>query len=145
MLIGSIFKNSLYTFSIIFIAGLLILARTGITADLEIEMLDKSYSPEIIFSEAGDKIIWPKSKGHNVEFIAGPEGFSLPKRSKMNKSYEIVLKVPGIYFYVCTPHKGIGMIGLIVVENDTSNKNSISKAKAVGKSKKKLADLLAKL
>ena len=42
-------------------------------------------------------------------------------------------------------HKGMGMIGLIVVGGDTSNKAAIAKAKAFGKSKKKLASMLAKL
>jgi len=100
---------------------------------------------EIFYSEVGDKFIWPKSKGHNVEFIGGPAGFSLPKRSKMNKQFDIVLDIPGVYYYWCTPHKGTGMIGLIVVGKDISNKNVISKAKAVGKSKKKLASLIEKL
>ena len=39
----------------------------------------------------------------------------------------------------------VGMIGLIVVGGDTSNKAAIAKAKAFGKSKKKLASMLAKL
>ena len=71
--------------------------------------------------------------------------FSLPKRSKMNKQFDMVLDIPGVYYYWCTPHKGTGMIGLIVVGKDISNKNEISNAKAVGKSKKKLASLIEKL
>ena len=37
------------------------------------------------------------------------------------------------------------MIGLIVVDGDTSNKDDIAKAKALGKSKKKLKALLGEL
>jgi hypothetical protein len=37
------------------------------------------------------------------------------------------------------------MIGLIVVDGDTSNINEIAKAKAMGKSKKKLKALLGQL
>ena len=126
-------------------ASTILLLKTGISEELQVEMLEMSYSPEILYSEVGDKIIWPKSKGHNVEFIAGPAGFSLPKRSKMNKQFDMVLDIPGVYYYWCTPHKGTGMIGLIVVGKDISNKNEISNAKAVGKSKKKLASLIEKL
>ena len=126
-------------------ASTILLSKIGISEELQVEMLEMSYSPEILYSEVGDKIIWPKSKGHNVEFIAGPAGFSLPKRSKMNKQFDMVLDTPGVYYYWCTPHKGTGMIGLIVVGKDISNKNVISKAKAVGKSKKKLASLIEKL
>ena len=126
-------------------ASTILLLKTGISQELQVEMLEMSYSPEILYSEVGDKIIWPKSKGHNVEFIAGPTGFSPPKRSKMNKQFDVVLDIPGVYYYWCTPHKGTGMIGLIVVGKDISNKNEISNAKAVGKSKKKLASLIEKL
>ena len=124
------------------IAPMIFLSKVTLSGDLQIDMLKMSYSPEILYSEVGDKIVWPKSKGHNVEFISGPSGFSIPKRSKMNKQYDIILEIPGVYYYWCTPHKSQGMIGLIVVGKNISNRNEISKAKALGKSKKKLADLI---
>ncbi len=132
-------------FLIPILASMILSSKIGVSEELQVEMLEMSYSPEILYSEVGDKIIWPKSKGHNVEFIAGPTGFSPPKRSKMNKQFDVVLDIPGVYYYWCTPHKGTGMIGLIVVGKDISNKNEISNAKAVGKSKKKLASLIEKL
>ena len=132
-------------FLIPILASMILSSKIGVSEELQVEMLEMSYSPEILYSEVGDKIIWPKSKGHNVEFIAGPTGFSPPKRSKMNKQFDVVLDIPGIYYYWCTPHKGTGMIGLIVVGKDISNKDEISNAKAVGKSKKKLAGLIEKL
>ena len=132
-------------FLIPILASTILLSKIGFSEELQVEMLEMSYSPEILYSEVGDKIIWPKSKGHNVEFIAGPTGFSPPKRSKMNKQFDVVLDIPGVYYYWCTPHKGTGMIGLIVVGKDISNKDEISNAKAVGKSKKKLAGLIEKI
>ena len=132
-------------FLIPILASTILLSKIGVSKELQVEMLEMSYLPEILYSEVGDKIIWPKSKGHNVEFIAGPTGFSPPKRSKMNKQFDVVLDIPGVYYYWCTPHKGTGMIGLIVVGKDISNKDEISNAKAVGKSKKKLAGLIEKL
>ena len=132
-------------FLIPILASMILSSKIGVSEELQVEMLEMSYSPEILYSEVGDKIIWPKSKGHNVEFIAGPTGFSPPKRSKMNKQFDVVLDIPGVYYYWCTPHKGTGMIGLIVVGKDISNKDEVSNAKAVGKSKKKLAGLIEKL
>ena len=132
-------------FLIPILALTILLSKIGFSKELQVEMLEMSYSPEILYSEVGDKIIWPKSKGHNVEFISGPIGFSPPKRSKMNKQFDVVLDIPGVYYYWCTPHKGTGMIGLIVVGKDISNKDEVSNAKAVGKSKKKLAGLIEKL
>jgi len=66
-------------------------------------------------------------------------------RSKNSKEAKITLDTPGIYYYWCTPHKGMGMIGLVVVGNDLSNIDDIASAKAIGKSKKKLKALLAGL
>lgn len=120
---------------------------------VDIEMMNKDgsgrkmvYSQELVHIDAGDTVKWiPTSKGHNVEIVAAPEGFDIPKKSKNGKEVSIEFTVPGIYYYWCTPHKGMGMIGLIVVDGDTSNKDVIAKAKALGKSKKKLKALLGEL
>ena len=118
--------------------------------DMTVEMLNKRddgakmvYSEDITRIDVGDTITWvPTSKGHNVHFIAGPEGWELPKKSKNNKEVAITFDTPGIYYYLCTPHKGMGMIGLVVVGNDMSNIDDVKKAKSYGKSKKKLKKLL---
>ena len=122
--------------------------------DMSIEMLNKRddgakmvYSEDIARIDVGDTITWlPTNKGHNVEFKVGPEGWELPKKSKNNREVEITFDVPGVYFYQCTPHKAMGMIAIVVVGDDTSNKDTILKSsKAKGKSKKKLKKLLENL
>ena len=122
--------------------------------DMSIEMLNKRddgakmvYSEDIARIDVGDTITWlPTNKGHNVEFKVGPEGWKLPKKSKNNREVEITFDVPGVYFYQCTPHKAMGMIAIVVVGDDTSNKDTILKSsKAKGKSKKKLKKLLENL
>ena len=121
--------------------------------DTTVEMLNKRddgakmvYSEDITRIDVGDTINWvPTSKGHNVEIVAAPQGFDIPKKSKNNKEVSITFDVPGIYYYWCTPHKSMGMIALIVVGDDTSNKDAIAKAKAMGKSKKILKALLSEL
>ena len=137
----------LTVFSLVFVSSLAYAETTTI------EMLNKRddgakmvYSQDIARVAVGDTITWvPTSKGHNVEFVAGPDGWDLPKKSKNNKEVSITFDVPGIYFYQCTPHKGMGMVALVVVGDDTSNKDAIAKAKAVGKSKKKLKAMLGEL
>ena len=123
----------------------------AMAGDLTIEMLNKDadgnkmvYSEEIAMVDAGDTVTWvPTSKGHNVEMIASPN--SMKFKSKNGKEAKITFDQPGIYYYWCTPHKGMGMIGLVVVGGDLSNKDDVAKAKALGKSKKKLKALLASL
>ena len=134
---------------------LLTMFSTSVFAeDMSIEMLNKRddgakmvYSEDVARIDVGDTITWlTTSKGHNVEFRVGPEGWKLPKKSKNNREVEITFDVPGVYFYQCTPHKAMGMIAIVVVGDDTSNKDTILKAsKAKGKSKKKLIKLLENL
>ena len=126
------------------IIAALLFATPALSADMSIEMLKKSYSVEVAEIEVGDTITWlPKSKGHNVEMVASPN--DLKFKSKNNKETSLTFDTPGIYYYWCTPHKSMGMIGLVVVGGDTSNKDDVAKAKALGKSKKKLKALLASL
>ena len=133
--------------------GFILISNVAYGKTVEIEMLNKDdqgrkmiYSQEVVNVEVGDTVTWiPTSKGHNVEIVAAPDGFDIPKKSKNSKEVSIDFTVPGIYYYWCTPHKGMGMIGLVVVGNDTSNKDAIAKAKAMGKSKKKLKALLGEL
>ncbi len=130
-----------------------VMFTVGVANATTIEMLNKDadgnkmvYSEEIARVAVGDTVTWvPASKGHNVEMIAGPDGAVLPKKSKNSKEVSMTFEVPGIYYYWCTPHKGMGMIGLVVVGDDVSNKDTIAKAKAMGKSKKKLKALLGEL
>ena len=129
----------------------MLLSSPAIAADMSIEMLNKDsngnkmiFSEEIAKIEVGDTITWvPASKGHNVEMVASPNGMKF--RSKNSKQASISFDTPGVYYYWCTPHKGMGMIGLVVVGGDTSNKDAVAKAKALGKSKKKLKKLLGSL
>ena len=127
------------------------MSTPAFAADMTIEMLNKDaegnrqvYSEEVARIDVGDTITWvPTNKGHNIEMVASPNNMKL--RSKNNKEVQITFEEPGIYYYWCTPHKGMGMIGLVVVGDDTSNKDQIAKAKAIGKSKKKLKKLLDEL
>jgi len=129
---------------------ILALATPALAEDMTIDMLNKRedgakmvYSEDIARIEVGDTITWlPTSKGHNVEFIAGPDGWDAPKKSKLSKEYAYTFDTPGVYLYQCTPHKSMGMIAVVVVGDGD---NDISGAKVRGKSKKKLKELLADL
>ena len=52
---------------------------------------------------------------------------------------------PGVYLYICTPHKVMGMIGIVIVGNDTSNKDAIAGTKMIGRGKKKLASIMGQI
>ena len=127
----------------------LFVSHSAFAADQTIEMLHKLEKENMVFSKKivkiniGDTVFWKSTKpGHNVEFIKGgvPEGVG-KFRSALSKDTEYKFEVPGIYAYWCTPHKGMGMIGFVVVGNDKSNLDDVKKIKYQGKAKK-IAEVL---
>ena len=129
------------------------ISQPSFGADQTIEMLNKLgkehmvYSKKIVNVEVGDTVYWKSTTpGHNVEFIKGgfPEGVEKFK-SKISKDAQYKFKTPGIYAYWCTPHKGMGMIGFVVVGNDKSNLEAVKKIKYLGKSKKIAVSLISSL
>ncbi len=137
-------------FTLIFV---LFISQSAFAADQNIEMLNKLgkenmvYSKKIVKIDIGDTVFWKSTKpGHNVEFIKGgvPEGVG-KFRSALSKDTEYKFEIPGIYAYWCTPHKGMGMIGFVVVNNDKSNLDAVKKIKYMGKSKKIAEELINSL
>ncbi|MBB45294.1 MAG: pseudoazurin [Rhodospirillaceae bacterium] len=123
-------------------------------ADFTIDMLNKKGKERMIFSEkiirinSGDTVFWKaKSKGHNVEFITknGVPGGVNKFKSKLSKDTQYKFTKPGIYAYWCTPHKSMGMIGFVIVDNNLDNLENIKKVKFFGKSKKLAKKLIQEL
>ena len=141
----------IYTYLTLFFTVFAITPVFG--ADMTIDMLNKrddgakmAYSIDIARIDVGDTITFlPKTKGHNVHFLAGPDGWEIPKKSKQNKEVVLTFDTPGVYLYQCTPHASMGMIGFVVVGGDTSNLDAIKKAKVRGKSKKIFKKLIKEL
>ena len=149
---NSILIKILITF-IFLITSSLLFSLSVKAADQTVEMLNKLGKENMVFSEKivnveiGDTVFWKATKsGHNVEFIKGGVPAGVDKfRSKLSKDTEYKFEIPGIYAYWCTPHKGMGMIGFVIVGNDKSNLDSIKKIKFMGKSKKIAQELIASL
>ena len=102
------------------------------------------YSEDVLKVAVGDTVTWvPKDKGHNVEFIIGPNAIELPKKSRINQEFTYTFEKPGVYFYQCTPHKSMGMIAVVIVGDDLSNLDQVKSVRVFGKSKRKLEEILS--
>ena len=124
---------------------LILLSLDVVAADiLKIEFTaDDSYSIEVTKIGVGDTIEWlPKNEGHNVEFLAGPNMEALPENSELNVRYAITFDLPGVYLYQCTPHGNMGMLGLIVVDNNFDNLSNIEEVELSGVAKSVLQRLI---
>ena len=138
---------------LIILLGLTI-GKIVFAADTTVEMLNKLdkrsmvFSPEIVRIDVGDTVFWKSvDPGHNVEFISKngvPEGVEKFK-SKVGKDTQYTFTIPGIYAYWCVPHKTMGMIGFVIVDEDLSNLDKIKKIKFLGKSKKLAKTLIAEI
>ena len=122
-----------------------------IAANHELEMLNKLGKERMVFSKKiisinlNDNVLWKSvDKGHNVQFIGMPDGAKKYK-SKISKDATYKFEKSGVYLYQCTPHKAMGMIGIVIVGNDKSNIEAIKKIKVYGKSKKLLKALISSL
>ncbi len=111
--------------------SLLLISNLVNAETIQIEFTENdTYSLEVAKINVGDKIEWlPKNKGHNVEFLAGPDMKNLPPKSKLNSLHSVIFELPGVYLYQCTPHGNMGMLGLVVVENDFHNLQNLNEIK----------------
>ena len=121
------FVNNENSLDVNFLCVLAFFSNVAVAKNLQIEFTeDDSYSIEVARIQVGDTIEWlPKNEGHNVEFLAGPEANSLPPKSKIDEPHSVVFEIPGVYLYGCTPHANMGMLGLVIVDNDLHNLESI--------------------
>ena len=140
-----------YLSKLLLTLSIVLISSKSFAANETIEMLNKMdnesmvYSKKVVRINVGDTVFWKATdKGHNVEFIGMPDGVTKYK-SKISKDANYTFKKPGVYLYQCTPHKAMGMIGIVVVDNDKSNLDKIKKIKVYGKSKKLLKSLLKNL
>ena len=146
------FLKNIITISLLMLLGNFFSISASAT-DETVEMLNKLGKENMVFSkkilkvEVGDTVFWKATKpGHNVEFIKGGIPTGVDKfRSKLSVDTEYKFEIPGIYAYWCTPHKGMGMIGFVVVGSNKSNLDEVKKIKYLGKSKKIALELINKL
>lgn len=127
-------------------AVILALALPAAAADFEVHMLNKGAEGAMVFEPAfvkvapGDTITFiPTDKGHNVETIKGmiPEGAEAFK-SKINENYKVTFDKPGAYGVKCTPHVGMGMVGVVVVGDAPANLDVVKTGKLPKKARERM-------
>lgn len=119
-----------------------------------VEMLNKEpdgserqvFHPPVIKIAEGDAVNFVATdRGHNSQSDKDmlPEGVERWK-GDMNSDIEIKFTVPGVYGYYCTPHRAVGMVGLVLVGDVT--KEQLDEAKKVrqrGKARARYEDYFA--
>ena len=132
-------------------AVILALALPAAAADFEVHMLNKGAEGTMVFEPAfvkvapGDTVTFiPTDKGHNVETIKDmiPDGAEAFK-SKMNETYKVTFDKPGAYGVKCSPHVGMGMVGVVVVGDAPANLDAVKTGKLPKKARERMDAAIA--
>ena len=106
------------TFFSLVAALLLALSSVTVTAQENhlINAQTRIFAPDILYIQPGDSVQWQNMTSHDTVSIEGliPEG-AQAWRGAIGENLGITLTVEGVYAYVCEPHIGFGMMGVIVV------------------------------
>jgi pseudoazurin len=130
-------------------AGLLVRARPALAAEHEVQMLNEGpegqrnwFEPAIVYAQPGDTIHFVATdKGHNSASLVVPDGAE-KWMGKLSQEVSVTLEVPGLYAYKCTPHFGLGMVGLVAAGDPTINLEAVRSARYPGKARTVMAELL---
>lgn len=121
---------------------------TMLSADPDDPLLGMRFSPDLLKVPAGSKVTFTAgSSGHNAQTTPemipeGAEGW----RFGIGRSGSVTLSAPGFYGYHCLPHRGLGMVGLIIVEGKgvMANYEAAKSVKQFGKAAERWSNLWAR-
>ena len=127
------------------------LATWGFAADHQVRMVNKDsegramqFEPAFLKVAPGDTVTFVAAdKGHDSEAMKdgipdGAEGW----KGKISQDVKVTFTVEGLYAYKCTPHFGLGMVGLVEVGDNSANRAAIEGLKLPGKAKSRMTELL---
>lgn len=120
--------------SILGLVWLLLLSLTGANAFAEEHMVNaqaRVFVPDILYIQPGDTVHWMNMTSHDTvsQDILIPEG-AKGWRGSIGENLSVTLDKEGVYPYVCEPHIGFGMAGVIVVGKPVNVDAAMDKARS---------------
>lgn len=100
-----------------------------LAADHTINAEARVYNPDIIYIAPGDTVGFTNMTSHNSKSMIVPDGAE-NWEGALGENIKVTLEKEGIYGYVCVPHIGFGMVGVIVVGNATQEMKDATLKKA---------------
>jgi len=98
-----------------------IMPGLSFAAEVIVNAEARIFKPDTVYIQPGDTVQWKNMTSHNVVSYIVPEGAEgFGEKGKLpGGSFSATIAKEGIYGYVCEPHIGFGMVGVIVVGNVT--------------------------
>ena len=134
-------------------AALAVAILPATAADVQVKMLNKGakgmmvFEPDLVKVQPGDTVTFVATDpGHDAQSVPGmlPEG-AQPFEGKIGKDLTVTFTQPGVYGVKCKPHYVMGMVGVVVVGDPSSNLEAAKQAKNPGKAGKLFTELLGSL
>ena len=134
-------------------AALALTLSAAEAANVEVKMLNKGakgvmvFEPDLVKVQPGDTVTFLSTDpGHDAMSIPSmlPEG-AQPFEGQLGKDVTVTFTQPGVYGIKCKPHYVMGMVGVVVVGDPSSNLEAAKQAKNPGKAGKLFTELLGSL
>ncbi|MCZ6802627.1 MAG: plastocyanin/azurin family copper-binding protein [Proteobacteria bacterium] len=123
-------RNILTTFLAVFVFTL---PNPVNAADHTVNAQAREYKPAILYIQPGDTVKFVNMTSHNsVSYIVPEGGKQFGEKGKLaGSSFSVKPEGEGIYGYVCEPHIGFGMVGVIVIGDVSADDVAATKKKAI--------------
>ncbi|MCY7333190.1 MAG: plastocyanin [Pseudanabaena sp. CAN_BIN31] len=116
-------KIGLAIASLLFVVGSLFITAAPASAEtVTVKMGSDSgqlvFAPKVVTIKVGDTVKWVNNKAfpHNVIVIDHPELSHKKLAQKPKAELESTFTEAGEFSYYCSPHRGAGMAGKVIVE-----------------------------
>lgn len=109
--------------SLLFIVGSFFMSASPAAADTVTVKMGSDggqlvFEPKVVTIKVGDTIKWVNNKAfpHNIVFDGHPEVSHKKLAQKPKAELESTFNEAGEFSYYCSPHRGAGMQGKVIVE-----------------------------
>lgn len=132
--------------------ALLVSSASVLAAEYEVRMLNIGpdektmvFEPPLLHVQPGDTVTFvPTDRGHNAASMEGmiPRG-AAPWQGAISELVSVTFEVDGTYGYICEPHYGLGMVGLVLVGDYTASFEAAQSVRQRGRAAQRFRDLFA--
>ena len=108
----------------------------------------REFKPAIVYVQPGDTVKFTNMTSHNAVTYLTPEGgIEWGEKGKMAGATFITppIDTEGIYGYVCEPHIGFGMVGVVVVGGVSADDKAAMKERAMAELQGPFRRLIGKI
>jgi len=108
----------------------------------------REFKPAIVYVQPGDTVKFTNMTSHNAVTYLTPEGgIEWGEKGKMAGATFITppIDIEGIYGYVCEPHIGFGMVGVVVVGGVSADDKAAMKERAMAELQGPFRRLIGKI